>query len=71
MEAQRNLSLLSELGLVDADTHYRVPPTAIQCVDLVAGYLASADEASAAEETGSNVVALHSPSRSGSPSRER
>ena len=71
MEAQRNLNLLSELGLVDAGTHYRVPPVAIQCVDLAAGYLASADEASAAEETGSNVVALHGPSRGGSPSRER
>jgi hypothetical protein len=69
MEAQRNLSLLSELGLVDATTHYRVPPVAVQCVDLAAGYSASADEA--AEETGSNVVALHDPSRSGRPSKGR
>lgn len=65
MKTQRSLSMLSELGLVDATTHYRVPPVAIQCVDLAAGYVASADEASAIQETGSNVVALHSTSRGG------
>ncbi|MDP9997050.1 hypothetical protein [Pseudarthrobacter sulfonivorans] len=71
MEARRSLGLLAELGLVDANTHYRVPPVAIQCVDLAAGYLDTADELSGAEEPESNVVALHAPSRTGRPSKDR
>jgi hypothetical protein len=71
MEARRSLGLLAELGLVDANTHYRVPPVAIQCVDLAAGYLDTAVELSGAEEPESNVVALHAPSRTGRPSKDR
>lgn len=67
LRAQQSLSLFAELGLVEAHTHYRVPPVAVQCVDLAAGYLASAGEWSA-QEPASNVVPLHAPAL---PSRVR
>ncbi|HEY8754356.1 MAG TPA: hypothetical protein VIM40_12005 [Arthrobacter sp.] len=70
--AQRKLSLLAELGLVEAETDYRVPPVAIQCLDMAMTYLTMADDPIAgsdapieAGESRSNVIALHSPSRTG------
>lgn len=70
MKAQQSLSLLAELGLVEAETHYQVPPVAIQCVDLAAGFLGSGDEGSD-EESVSNVVPLHAPARTDRPSQDR
>lgn len=65
LEAQHKLSLLAELGLVEAETHYRVPPVAIQCVDLAMGFLELPDARREDTEFPSNVIALHSPSRTG------
>jgi len=65
LEAQHKLTLLDELGLVAAETHYRVPPVAIQCVDLAMGFLKLPDGPSDATETASNVIALHGLSRTG------
>lgn len=65
LEAQRKLALLAELGLVEAETDYRVPPVAIQCLDLAMGFLKLPDESSDATESASNVIALHGPSRTG------
>ncbi|WP_426989627.1 hypothetical protein [Pseudarthrobacter sp. Y6] len=71
LQAQQKLSLLAELGLVAAATDYRVPPVAIQCLDLAMGFLKLEDEPSDATESPSNVIALHGPSRTGSPPKGR
>lgn len=71
LQAQQKLTLLAELGLVEAATDYRVPPVAIQCLDLAMGFLKLADEPSAATESPSNVIALHGPSRTGRPPKGR
>ncbi|MGO4189183.1 hypothetical protein [Pseudarthrobacter sp. TAF60_1] len=65
MQARRRLSLLAELGLVEASTAYRVPPVAVQCVDLALGYLNPAHEPADGVETESNVLPLHAPSQTG------
>ncbi|MET3174826.1 UNVERIFIED_ORG: hypothetical protein ABIB52_002677 [Arthrobacter sp. UYCu721] len=70
-QAQQKLSLLAELGLVEAATDYRVPPVAIQCLDLAMGFLKLEDEPSDATESPSNVIALHSPPRTGRPPQGR
>lgn len=62
-QAQRKLSFLAELGLLEADIEYRVPPVAIQCVDLALGFLQLAGEP--ADESLSAVVALHGTSGTG------
>ncbi|ALV40923.1 hypothetical protein AU252_06935 [Pseudarthrobacter sulfonivorans] len=71
LQAQRKLSLLAELGLVEATTDYRVPPVAIQCLELAMGFLKLADEPSDATESPSNVIALHRPSHTGGPPKGR
>lgn len=71
LQARQKLSLLAEMGLVEAATDYRVPPVAIQCLDLAMGYLKLADEPSDATESMSNVIALHGPSRTGRPPNDR
>ena len=65
LEAQHRLSLLAELGLVEAKTDYRVPPVAVQCVDLALGFLDPAPEPADGLESESNVVPLHGPSHTG------
>ncbi|QHK21551.1 hypothetical protein GU243_19700 [Pseudarthrobacter psychrotolerans] len=70
-QAQQKLTLLAELGLVEAATDYRVPPVAIQCLDLALGFLNLADEPSDATEYPSNVIALHGPSHTGGPPKGR
>jgi hypothetical protein len=67
LAARQRLSLLAELGLVEAAADYRVPPVAVQCVDLALGFLNSAPEPAAAAGAQSNVVPLHGPSRTGRP----
>ncbi|MGY4544187.1 hypothetical protein ACVWY0_004130 [Arthrobacter sp. UYNi723] len=71
LQAQQKLSLLAELGLVEAATDYRVPPVAIQCLDLAMGFLKLADEPSDATESPSNVIALHGRSHTGGPPKGR
>lgn len=71
LEAQQRLLLLAELGLVEAGTDYRVPPVAIQCVDLALGFLNPAPEPANGLESGSNVVPLHGPSHTGRPTKNR
>ncbi|MCO4254866.1 hypothetical protein [Pseudarthrobacter cellobiosi] len=71
LQAQQKLSLLAELGLVEAATDYRVPPVAIQCLDMAMGFFKLADEPSDATESPSNVIALHGPSPTGRPPRGR
>jgi hypothetical protein len=61
LQAQHRLSLLAELGLVDAATDYRVPPVAVQCVGLALGFLNPADEPAPGLAAASNVVPLHAP----------
>jgi hypothetical protein len=65
LEAQHRLSLLAELGLVEAATDYRVPPVAVQCVDLALGFLDPAPEPADGVEAESNVIPLHDPSQTG------
>jgi hypothetical protein len=65
VEAQQRLSLLAELGLVEAKTDYRVPPVAVQCVDLALGFLDPAPEPADGLESESNVVPLRGPSHTG------
>ncbi|MET3205430.1 hypothetical protein ACQCSV_04100 [Pseudarthrobacter sp. S3] len=71
LQAQQKLSLLAELGLVEAATDYRVPPVAIQCLELAMGFLKLADEPSDATESPSNVIALHGRSHTGGPPKGR
>ncbi|KRE69096.1 hypothetical protein [Arthrobacter sp. Soil762] len=71
LQAQQKLSLLAELGLVEAATDYRIPPVAIQCLDLAMGFLKLADDPSDATESPSNVIALHGPSHTGGPPNGR
>ena len=71
LQAQKKLSLLAELGLVEAATDYRVPPVAIQCLDLAMGFLKLADEPADETEFPSNVIALHAPSQTGRPPKGR
>ncbi|QNE13551.1 hypothetical protein [Pseudarthrobacter sp. NBSH8] len=71
LEAQQKLSLLAELGLVEAATDYRVPPVAIQCLDLAMGFLNFADEPSDTTEFPSNVIALHGPAHASGPTKGR
>ncbi|RAX46410.1 hypothetical protein DQ354_05690 [Arthrobacter sp. AQ5-06] len=71
LQARQKLSLLAELGLVEAATDYRVSPVAIQCLDMAMGFFNLADEPSDATESPSNVIALHGPSRTGSPPKGR
>lgn len=66
MTAKRKLAMLAELGLVDAGIDYRVPPAAVQCLDMVVAYLAVADDPATdsdapieAGDSPSNVIALH------------
>ncbi|MET3140802.1 UNVERIFIED_ORG: hypothetical protein ABIB13_000498 [Arthrobacter sp. UYEF2] len=71
LQAQQKLSLLAELGLVEAATDYRVPPVAIQCLKLAMGFLKLADEPSDATEFPSNVIALHGPAHASGPRKGR
>lgn len=71
LQAQQKLSLLAELGLVEAATDYRVPPVAIQCLDLAMGFFNLAEEPADATESPSNVIALHGPSWTGGPPKGR
>jgi hypothetical protein len=71
LQAQQKLTILAELGLVEAATDYRVPPVAVQCLDLAMGFFNLAEEPSDATEFPSNVVALHGPSRTGRPPKGR
>jgi hypothetical protein len=79
LAARQNLSLLAELGLVEAGADYRVPPVAVQCVDLALGFLSPTDaqadgradgEADGAEAE-SNVIALHGQSQTARPPGSR
>ena len=56
---------------MEASIDYRVPPVAIQCLDLAMGFFNLAEEPSDATEFPSNVVALHGPSRTGRPPKGR
>ena len=69
--ARQRLSLLAELGLVEATTDYRVPPVAVQCVDLALGFLNPVQEPAHRVEAGSNVIPLHGPSQTGGTPRSR
>ncbi|MET3720606.1 MULTISPECIES: hypothetical protein [unclassified Arthrobacter] len=70
-EAKHKLTLLAELGLVETGTDYVVPPVAIQCVQQAMGFLNPADQPAQVLDSGSNVVALHGPPRSGRPPQGR
>lgn len=71
LKAQQKLTLLAELGLVEAATDYRVPPVAIQCLDLAMDFLKLPAEPSETTESPSNVIALHRPSHTGGPPKGR
>jgi hypothetical protein len=71
LEAQNRLSLFAELGLVEATTDYRIPPVAVQCVDLALGFLNLADEPEDGPEPESNVIPLRAPSHTGGTGNPR
>lgn len=71
LQAQRKLALLAEMGLVEAATDYRVPPVAIQCLEMAMGFFNLADEPSDAAQFPSNVIPLHGPSHTGGPPKGR
>ncbi|MHA7290946.1 hypothetical protein ACX80V_15015 [Arthrobacter sp. MDT3-24] len=71
LQAQQKLTLLAELGLVEAVTDYRVPPVAIQCLDLAMGFLKLPAEPSETTESPSNVIALHGLSPTDRPPKGR
>lgn len=71
LQAQQKLTLLAELGLVEAATDYRVPPVAIQCLDMAMGFFNLADEPSETTESPSNVIPLHATSQPGRPPKGR
>jgi hypothetical protein len=71
LQAQQKLSLLAELGLVEAATDYRVAPVAIQCLEMAMGFFRLAEEPSDATESPSNVIPLHGPSQTGRPPKGR